>query len=287
MQFVSMKPPSEQGVRRTPVIPAIDKPEMKPKIRALTSPRAITARPGGLGRYAPPRDETRSKRRTPTWVYMVVAAVSSAALAVALTLAIYGGGEAGSRGDAGGGGAERDPAGLAVVDALASDAAPARPICATGMILVEQGDRVYCIEPYESPGKGEVPQVGVTLAEAEAACRARRRRLCSKREWAQACGGQGGAGWPYGDVFDAEACNASPARRGALEPAGSRKRCLSPVGVHDMSGNAAEWVAGGEIRGGSARDRSDARCSRSEQRKGAERGYPDVGFRCCAEPERP
>jgi hypothetical protein len=95
LQFVSMKPPSEQGARRTPVIAAIDKPEMKPKIRALTSSRAATAQPGSLGRYAPPRDETRARRRPPTWVTMVAAALASAALAVIVTLALYGGDEDG------------------------------------------------------------------------------------------------------------------------------------------------------------------------------------------------
>jgi formylglycine-generating enzyme required for sulfatase activity len=129
--------------------------------------------------------------------------------------------------------------------------------------------------------------VGITLAEAEAACQARGGRLCTRREWEHACRGDAGTAWPYGGEFEPGACNASTARRGALEPAGSRQRCRSPIGAHDMSGNAAEWVSGGEIRGGSSRDLSEGRCSRSEQREGPQRAYPDVGFRCCAEPARP
>jgi hypothetical protein len=172
LQFVSMKPPSEQGARRTPVIPVIDKPEMTPKIRALSRPRAATAQPGSLGRYAPPRDETRARRRTPTWVYMIAAALPSAALAVALTLAIYGGSD--------------EPEGEAAHDAAsvaeASDVRAAGPMCAAGLLLVEQGDLVYCIEAHQSPGKGEIPQVAITRAEAEAACLARGRRLCTRRE---------------------------------------------------------------------------------------------------------
>lgn len=53
--FVSMKPPSVPGARRTPPVPAIDRPELRPRLRAVTDPPGQAPAAGALGRYAPPR----------------------------------------------------------------------------------------------------------------------------------------------------------------------------------------------------------------------------------------
>lgn len=78
--FVSMKPPSEPGARKTPRVPAIDRPELRPRLRPMTDPlrqsRAQTA--GSLGRYAPP-----CSRRSPhapravLWIYALLAVAAA------------------------------------------------------------------------------------------------------------------------------------------------------------------------------------------------------------------
>jgi hypothetical protein len=54
-----------------------------------------------------------------------------------------------------------------------------------------------------------------------------------------------------------------------------------------MSGNVAEWVSEGLVRGSSTEDGGDGRCSRNQKRRGGgEEGFADVGFRCCADARR-
>ena len=49
-----------------------------------------------------------------------------------------------------------------------------------------------------------------------------------------------------------------------------------------MAGNVAEWVAEGQLRGGSALVSGDGRCSRPLKLT-ADRPLDDAGFRCCAD----
>lgn len=162
-----------------------------------------------------------------------------------------------------------------VVVAPATD--PAAP-CPDGMALVG----AFCVDRYESPGKGRLPQTGVTLAEAAAACAERGARLCTSDEWEAACRGEGESSWPYGWTFRAGKCNGSPDDPSEIAPAGSMPECVSASGAVDMSGNAAEWDADGFARGGSATDGSDGRCSKRRKRS-PDRAHSDVGFRCCAD----
>ena len=139
---------------------------------------------------------------------------------------------------------------------------------------------VYCIERYEYPGGGRAPRVGVSLGAAKAACRMRRRQLCSRREWRRACGGK----YPYGRTYDPARCN-TVGSDGMPRPkvaSGSKKRCRGG-GLYDMVGNVAEWSSEGYVNGGSAyKDGASATCFRSSKRSG---GSPYVGFRCCADPK--
>jgi formylglycine-generating enzyme required for sulfatase activity len=74
-------------------------------------------------------------------------------------------------------------------------------------------------------------------------------RLCTETEWIAACSGPLGRAFPYGEAFDAGACNvrsnaARDANIGAdTEPVASRSTCEGGlVGLYDMAGNVAEWV---------------------------------------------
>ncbi|HTM22751.1 MAG TPA: hypothetical protein VL172_19645, partial [Kofleriaceae bacterium] len=89
------------------------------------------------------------------------------------------------------------------------------------------------------------------------------------------------ASWPFGESFKRGPCNLYG---GAAAIAGSFPECRSAVGAYDMSGNVAEWVAGGMVKGGSTDDGSDGRCSTNHRRPGSgAQGFADVGFRCCAD----
>jgi hypothetical protein len=140
---------------------------------------------------------------------------------------------------------------------------------------------VWCIDRYEYPGSGSVPQVDVGLAQAKSLCSGRGRRLCTRSEWRGACG----AKYPYGREYDPAACNTVSAdfTPRALVPSGSKADCKSGWGLYDMVGNAAEWTSEGYVNGGSStKDGESGTCYRSARRTG---GGAYVGFRCCADAE--
>jgi formylglycine-generating enzyme required for sulfatase activity len=138
-----------------------------------------------------------------------------------------------------------------------------------------------CFDAYESPGAGRLPDSGVTLDEARAACAARGLRLCGAAEWRAACAGEGGAPWPYGAALERGACNVGS--RGAFATAGSFPRCRSAAGGFDLAGNVAEWLADGTIIGGSASDGGDGRCDAPVRLAPPGARLADVGFRCCGD----
>lgn len=110
--------------------------------------------------------------------------------------------------------------------------------------------------------------------------------------------------YPYGDVYDAEACNTGArwkevnaekvAKRDKRElskldqssPAGSFERCVSPAGAYDMVGNAEEWVHcdSGEygwcLVGGFWATKA-ATCFYAITTHAPLWHYYETGFRCC------
>jgi hypothetical protein len=146
----------------------------------------------------------------------------------------------------------------------------------------------FCIDRYEFPNeRGAEPRTFVSAVEAAALCRERGARLCRLSEWQLACGGPGGARYPFGDTYARGLCNADGE---GLMPAGSLPGCGSAYGVFDMSGNVAEWtadrssvaggpdlfVAGGDWSSGSARSSCTSVAPFNPAISSAR-----VGFRCC------
>jgi hypothetical protein len=163
------------------------------------------------------------------------------------------------------------------------DAAPPQP-CPEDMALVRSEDLLFCIDLYEAPGKGRMPATELGRPDAEARCASRGARLCKSAEWQAACSGAGGGSFPYGERYEKDKCNGGPGVRAELAAAGSFPECKSGSGAFDMSGNVAEWSTEGFVQGGSFRDRTTGKCSRRYRGSRQNEGYPDVGYRCCGEP---
>lgn len=160
--------------------------------------------------------------------------------------------------------------------------------------------------------QGTVPNGYVSGLAAAKACEAASKRLCTLGEWQRACRGEQGRKFPYGERYEAGACNvgreAHPAhvlygdasihhldprlnlvegREGPLlRRTGATPRCRSEWAgdaVYDLVGNLDEWVAepGGMFAGGFyARATSEGCDARISQHPPEYYDY-SVGVRCC------
>jgi formylglycine-generating enzyme len=168
----------------------------------------------------------------------------------------------------------------------------------------------FCIDKFEYPNRaGENPVVMKTWNEAADACKSQGKRLCGDSEWTMACEGRERLPYPYGTKRDSEACNidrghpdvnekalgdprtrdAEVARLWQGEASGTRAACVSPYGVHDMTGNVDEWVmneSGHPFKSGSkggywgpVRDR----CRPMTTVHNEAFAFYQLGFRCCSE----
>lgn len=241
-----------------------------------------------------------------------------------------GGGDAGSGGDGGDGGTGADSGG---------DGGGATGPCPTDMVEVQgafcvdraeaaleerQGDAWVAASPYATIDGREVravvawgtaPQAYISGDEADAACAAAGKRLCSSDEWKLACEGPAGWTWPYGDTYQEGACNddyqgGHPVtdyygtstgvwdtdsmndpginqQDGTVADGGDYSGCESAWGAFDLHGNLHEWVddSDGTFRGGFYADASINGAGCSYSTTAHDRGYHDysTGFRCCAE----
>jgi sulfatase modifying factor 1 len=114
----------------------------------------------------------------------------------------------------------------------------------------------FCIdkEEYVQPGDASnLPLAHQSWTSAGQICTAQSRdakRLCLESEWQFACEGEEMRPYPYGWKRDATACNIdrmdlgkpNSGLRDLRAPITDYPRCLSPFGVHDMSGNIEEWA---------------------------------------------
>ncbi len=192
-----------------------------------------------------------------------------------------------------------------------------KPKCPDGMVYIPAGNfirgssgddplkdpldldlgRVYvnefCIDIYEYPNKkGSAPVSNVTYQEADTMCRRENKRLCSEDEWEKACKGANFYKFPYGNNWDANACNTEDKNGNdrVLSSSGQWPRCRSEYGVMDMSGNLREWtytkfsatvkdivVKGGSFTKPDWATRCAVRYNMVENAKDSE-----TGFRCCS-----
>lgn len=162
------------------------------------------------------------------------------------------------------------------------DTSPATD-CPSAMVRVRVGGEYACVDAYQYPGRGRMPQVNVSWFDARRLCGQRDKRLCTTQEWRAACGST----YPYGSTFDPDRCNTADADGfgRSLAQGGAFPQCRSSAGAYDMSGNAFEWVEEQRVVGGDFDSDADrATCSYSSaMAPGSSRG--NVGFRCCADPQ--
>ena len=291
VQMQSHKPTSPVAAA-TPPVAAIDRPEMQPVLRPISSVAKASYPPGALGHYAPPATGpgvVPPRRRRWPWV-LLVAMIIAAAAGLAIGIAVTNRRQAADDDDTveavapDQGTTEQAPPPAPPPPAPEPVVRPVEP-CSPEMLLV-RGDLLgaakqpFCIDRHEAPGTGKPPQVGVSRDEAEAACKARDARLCRAEEWQDACLGPERASFPYGSSYVARKCNT---RGREVTPSGSFPECMSASGAIDMSGNAAEWDSSGAVRGASAVDGTRGRCSEKREVT-ATSSLSDVGFRCCADP---
>ncbi|MBX3234022.1 MAG: SUMF1/EgtB/PvdO family nonheme iron enzyme [Labilithrix sp.] len=221
--------------------------------------------------------------------------------------------------------------------------------CPAGMVHIDLdgAPRGYCIDKYEASvveirGKeevahapyepvtnlkvkavsraGAVPQGYISKNEAEAACVAAKKRLCTAVEWQTACRGRKPTKFPYGDERKDGYCNDSgraplaalhPELPGdevysshaalndprinrapnTVAPAGKFDKCKNAYGVFDMVGNLHEWTAEvngsrGVFRGGYYQDThlNGDGCGYKTDAHGLSYHDYSTGFRCCANP---
>jgi formylglycine-generating enzyme required for sulfatase activity len=86
------------------------------------------------------------------------------------------------------------------------------------------------------------PVVGVSWYEADAFSRYVNKRLPTEAEWEKAARGTDERVYPWGSDWDPTRTNGPPGGR-QTAPVGSYPAGASPYGVHDLAGNAWEWVA--------------------------------------------
>lgn len=119
----------------------------------------------------------------------------------------------------------------------------------------------FCIDTFEYPNaKGSLPKVFVSYNDAKNVCNSIGKRICTEEEWTFACEGEEGLPYPYGYERNTNTCNIdhrwiepdtsalqnSKLRGDELKrlwqgvPSGSMETCVSPYGVHDMTGNIDE-----------------------------------------------
>ena len=148
----------------------------------------------------------------------------------------------------------------------------------------------------------------VTWTEAQARCNELNKRLCTESEWVQACRGEAGTRYAYGNTFDPERCHTQAnayfdARD--LQPIGSFPDCHNGRGVFDLNGGASEWGADTHqgppfpddngpadrpchiVRGGTMWDAAYGQDCNSRHWHAVGHQQSDDGFRCCADASSP
>ncbi|NUO47407.1 MAG: SUMF1/EgtB/PvdO family nonheme iron enzyme [Polyangiaceae bacterium] len=256
------------------------------------------------------------------------------------TTGAVGGGGTGGAADGGGGGEGGSPPMECDPDAhplpnVGLVEAPGTGGCPAGMLRVDD----FCVDQYEaslvSYPDGDpvspywnpddtmvmavsvaaaVPQGYINQIQAEDACLAAGKRLCTDTEWLRACQGPSDTTYPYGDDLELGVCNDHRDQHPAIEyfmttddwiwselghpclnqladgldHTGDNAGCVTAEGAFDMMGNLHEWTAdpNGTFRGGFYVDTmlNGPGCLYATTAHDVSHWDYSTGFRCCADP---
>lgn len=182
------------------------------------------------------------------------------------------------------------------------------------MIQVKKQSGEFWIDAFESSvdttGKAvSVPNVMPSFSswfDAEKACKAAGKRMCTEEEWVSACIGEPandhnkngkfvdgpvvGRLYPYGPFYEKDTCRDSEDKLvGTPTKTGSMAGCRTPDGIYDLSGNLYEWIGQSAdeaaMMGGDFRTKTSGTCRRRAATYGAGYKNDTIGFRCCADAE--
>jgi formylglycine-generating enzyme len=161
----------------------------------------------------------------------------------------------------------------------------------------EREHKRFCIDREEHVRPGDsLPLANQSWTSASRVCAGDGKRLCLESEWQLACEGEEMRPYPYGFSRDATACNIDQPHLGKPQsgltdlraPVDAYPQCLSPFGVHDMSGNVEEWTT---LDHSQAPERSAMKgawwlpgknnCRAVTLGHGEVYEGPQVGVRCC------
>jgi formylglycine-generating enzyme required for sulfatase activity len=170
--------------------------------------------------------------------------------------------------------------------------------------------------PPTAPPKNSHPIANVDWCDAYAFCISRGKRLCGridggdlgyaevtdteKSQWHNACTAGGTKLFPYGDAYDAAACNGKEKDAGndAAVPVKSVGTCEGGFPeIFDMSGNVWEWEDACDATAGTSPQENycrrrggghtsadvDLDCSTASQTFMRSQSNTNTGFRCCAD----
>jgi len=152
------------------------------------------------------------------------------------------------------------------------------------------------------------PPANLTWYEGKKSCEASGKRLCTTREWVEACQSKAavdddntgsfaddyveGNQFPYADYYEPRWCRDTEDRTtGRPGKTGTMPRCVTPAGVYDLGGNVAEWAGGAEAQavqlGGNYRSKDKSGCFRPNATFGPGHKNIGIGFRCCSDKQVP
>ncbi len=184
----------------------------------------------------------------------------------------------------------------------------------TRMIKVKKKSGDFWIDAFESSvdksGKAvSVPNVMPSFSswfDADKACKAAGKRMCTEEEWVSACIGEPandhnnngkfvdgpvvGRLYPYGPFYEKDTCRDSEDKlNGKPTKTGSMPGCRTPEGIYDLSGNLYEWIGksadDAAMMGGDFRTKTSGTCRRRAATYGAGYKNDTIGFRCCSDAE--
>jgi protein-disulfide isomerase/uncharacterized membrane protein/peroxiredoxin len=198
-------------------------------------------------------------------------------------------------------------------DGPGESVAPLAPTTQTpAQVEISHGETPFYIDTFEASvdknGRAQslsgVPPARLSWFDAQEACKASNKRLCSEEEWVTACAGEAaidnnrngyfaddtveGSMYPYGAFYEAARClDDADKYEGEPNSTGSYPGCRTSTGVYDLTGNVSEWVGATQQRatllGGDYRSKQRAACNKRSSMFGAGYRNKSTGFRCCSD----